>query len=141
MTDHEDGPPPRGPRRYGPSATGAPRQDGVPPYEPPRAWSAADRTPSGRPVPSDPRPYPPLVDARSYIPGPAPTRPGSRPSSADPGAARPRGSLRGDPPPTAYRRPAPATPPVRTPSRHRWAGRLRLGRLVAGVLSAITLLA
>ncbi|MEO5832900.1 MAG: LCP family protein [Nakamurella sp.] len=141
MTDHEDGPPPRGPRRYGPSATGAPRQDGVPPYEPPRAWSAADRTPSGRPVPSDPRPYPPLVDARSYKPGPGPTRPGSRPSSADPGAARPRGSLRGDPPPTAYRRPAPATPPVRTPSRHRWAGRLRLGRLVAGVLSAITLLA
>lgn len=168
MTDHEDGPPSRGPRRYGPSATGSPRPEGAdrpsdrtrarPDPDQTRAWSAADRTPplaadrpplpgGYRPPPPGEaqapgaRPYPPVVDARSYRPvpnPPRPARPDHRPSLADP--ARPRNPGR-PAEPSALRRPVPAVPPAAPETgRDRWARKLWLGRLVAAVLSAITLL-
>ncbi len=73
MTDHEDGPPSRGPRRYGPSASGTPRPaDGLP-FQPRRPLDdelrERSRTAAARPAGSDaPRHNPP--DRQSGTRGP-----------------------------------------------------------------------
>ncbi len=198
MTDREDGPPPRGPRRYGPSA-GAPRTGDVPLVPPRRplddaaeARSAAgfgrvhhpgdqpyerrrpenqgrphpqDRRDAGRYVP-DPRtsgygdgsvgprawsatdhPVPPRTDPRREPPARrAPDRypplPGSgRTRTTDPGRPRPRTAPR-TPPPVDYGRTEKLSPPPdHETAQDRWRRKLWIGRLVAGVLSLITLVA
>jgi LCP family protein required for cell wall assembly len=149
MTDREDGTPSRGPRRYGPSAgqaPGAPRT-GDRPVGPPRrrsedansptgarAWSAAD---AGRPVGPLPARYghPGARAASPQAPAPAPRLPATPP--------RPSGVGSGSPvPPAAHDRSTPGSGPAERESQlDRWRRRLWLGRLLAAVLSVITLVA